>query len=151
MKWTTISFAALAVGLAAGCTEKSPEEKLEDNTVQLTNTKTFEWEPAFSPDQSRIVYASAREGDWDLYLRNGDGSNEQRLTSDPAEDREPSFSPEGMTIVFASNRDGNFEIYTMPVTGGEPPPQYLLHGCRRHKREPDYGFRGGLLQSDLER
>jgi len=65
----------------------------------------------------KIVFASSRDGSFEIYSMNPDGSSQTRLTNNPAEDREPFLSPDGTKIVFASNRDGSFEIYSMNIDG----------------------------------
>ena len=64
-----------------------------------------------------IAFVSSRDGDFEIYIMNADGSNQTRLTVDPAIDIYPSFSPDGSKIVFSSYRDGNAEIYVMDVDG----------------------------------
>ena len=61
---------------------------------------------AFSPDGSRIVFRSARDGNFDLYLMDRDGGNVRRLTATPARENFPVFSPDGGSIAFSSDRDG---------------------------------------------
>ena len=70
-------------------------------------------QPAWSPDGSRIAWASA--GGIRIAAPNGTGV--VQLTDD-RRDRDPAWSPDGALIVFASNRDGDFEIYEQPVNGG---------------------------------
>lgn len=62
-----------------------------------------------------IAFHSARDGNFEVYVMNADGSGQRRLTDDPAEDSAPSISPDGSAIVFISNRTGNFELYAMGV------------------------------------
>ena len=42
---------------------------------------------------SRIAFESYRDGNYEIYVMNADGSNQQRLTNDRAADRSPSWSP----------------------------------------------------------
>jgi len=66
----------------------------------------------------KIAFYSYRDGNYDIYVMNADGSNQTRLTSDPAIDKNPtSWSPDGSMIAFCSERDGNSEIYTMNADG----------------------------------
>jgi hypothetical protein len=52
---------SIGVVVLSGCGKpESTADKLEADKDQKTNTMTFEWEPAFSPDQAKIIYASAR-------------------------------------------------------------------------------------------
>lgn len=71
--------------------------------------------PVWSPDGDEMVFASNRDGDYDIYrrLENGDEIN---LTNNPAEDIHPSWSPDGDGIIFSSNMGGSyFQIYTVDL------------------------------------
>jgi Tol biopolymer transport system component len=67
----------------------------------------YQVDPAWSPDGQRIAFASAREGSFDIYVMNADGSGSKRLTSTSDDDRQPSWSPDGKRIVFARSADGS--------------------------------------------
>jgi WD40-like Beta Propeller Repeat/Bacterial Ig-like domain (group 2) len=73
--------------------------------------------PTWSPDGARIAFHSARDGNEELYVMNGDGSGLTRLTNNAAFDMEPAWSPDGTKIAFTSNRDGQNEIYVMNPDG----------------------------------
>ena len=70
-----------------------------------------------SPLWGKIVFYSFRDGNWDIYTMNSDGSNQTRLTHHPADDTAPTWSPNGRQIAFMSNRDGNREVYVMDADG----------------------------------
>jgi hypothetical protein len=74
--------------------------------------------PVYSPDGSRLLFDSTRDGNTEIYVMDADGSHQQRLTDDPAEDWGASWSPDGSRIAFNSFRTGNFEIYVMDADGG---------------------------------
>src|SRR5437763_15343189 len=65
----------------------------------------------------RLVFASNRDGNHEIYSMNADGSEQTRLTYHPAYDDEPRWSPDGTRIVFISNRVGNVELYLMDADG----------------------------------
>ena len=65
----------------------------------------------------KIVFASPRDGNYEIYSMNPDGSNQTRLTTNGASDYYPAISPDGNRIALGSNRDGNYEIYVMNVDG----------------------------------
>lgn len=67
--------------------------------------------------QGKIVFHSSRDGNMEIYMINGDGTNLIRLTNHPANDGFPSISKDGRKIVFVSDRDGNSEIYRMDSDG----------------------------------
>ena len=68
-------------------------------------------------EQSKIAFMSSRDGDFDIYVMNADGSEQNNLTNNPARDSSPAWSPDGKKIVFPSDRDGNYEIYVMDADG----------------------------------
>jgi Tol biopolymer transport system component len=72
---------------------------------------------AWSPDGSRIAFSSNRDGDYDIYVMNSDGSNVHRVMDSTGDDFSPAWSPDGMCIVFTSNRNGNAELYAMNADG----------------------------------
>ena len=92
--------------------------------LPLTDNAAWDGEPAWSPDGSKLVFTSDRDGSEDIYVMNADGSNPMRLTSDPATDYGPAWSPNGASIAFTSDRgdggDGSFRIYVMNADGSNP-------------------------------
>jgi TolB protein len=54
----------------------------------------FAWESsAFSPGGTEIVFAAKRDGDYDIYTMNDDGTEVVQLTNDPARDWAPDWQP----------------------------------------------------------
>ncbi|HBB95803.1 MAG TPA: hypothetical protein DC054_10465 [Blastocatellia bacterium] len=70
---------------------------------------------------SKIVFASNRDGSMQIYVMNGDGSGVARLTNSSANDDYPRWSPNGSKILFQSDRDhpdtGYMDIYVMNADG----------------------------------
>jgi TolB protein len=71
--------------------------------------------PDFSPDGSRIVFRSSRDGNTEIYLMNSDGTDLRRLTETTATNTMPSFSSSGDEVAFVSTRDGDYEIYIIDL------------------------------------
>ena len=65
----------------------------------------------------RILFHSDRDGDWEIYAMNSDGSGVIQLTNNPAGDKYAAWSPDGRRIAFHSDRDGDWEIYAMNSDG----------------------------------
>ena len=64
-----------------------------------------------------IVFSSNRDGKFEIYVMNADGTNQVRLTNNPSFDYFPGWSSNGTKITFVSTRDGNREIYVMNANG----------------------------------
>ena len=74
--------------------------------------------PVPTPElEGKIVFASNRHGNYDIYVVDPNGSDLKRLTEEPADDRHPVWSPDGSKIAFESQRDGNWELYVMDSDG----------------------------------
>ncbi|MDP3879409.1 MAG: hypothetical protein Q8Q07_03775, partial [Dehalococcoidales bacterium] len=76
--------------------------------------------PTFSPDGTEISFVSNRDGNYEIYVMNADGTGQTRLTDNDVSDTYPSWLLDGTQISFSSMRDGNSEIYTMDANGSNP-------------------------------
>jgi TolB protein len=92
--------------------------------VKLTDNATYgDSHPDWSPDGSRIVYASGRgDNGEDIFVMRADGSGKKNLTRNPARDQHPVFSPDGRWVAFDSDRNqepfrGDYEIWKMRIDG----------------------------------
>lgn len=68
----------------------------------------------------KIGFASRRDGNYEMYLVNADGTAPTRITHDEASDFSPTWSPDGTKVAARSDRDGNGEIYTFNPDGTRP-------------------------------
>ena len=77
--------------------------------------------PSWSPDGTQIAFDSTRDGNWELYVMDADGSGQTRLTDHPALDARPVWSPNGQQIVFESERTGRGlrRVYVMAADGSQ--------------------------------
>mgnify|MGYP000561648393 CR=1 FL=1 len=88
------------------------------NIVTLTNSTTSDQRfPRVSPDGFKIVFTTNRDGNYEIYAMNTDGTSQTRLTTSSGDDLAPSWNLAGTKIAFDSNRDGNWNIYTMNLDG----------------------------------
>ena len=93
-----------------------PKSARDTITGHIIDT-TSNFHPAWSPDGTKIAFASTRDTNPQIYVMDPNGFNVVRLTHDAAEDAQPAWSPDGTKIAFATNRDGNNEIYVMNANG----------------------------------
>ena len=87
-----------------------------DNTI-YTAGKSLGRTAHLTIDPRRIAFSSNRDGDWDIYVMNADGSGVTRLTDHPGSNLSPDWSPDGGQIAFTSDRDGDWDIYVMNADG----------------------------------
>jgi serine/threonine protein kinase/Tol biopolymer transport system component len=100
-------------------------------TPSITFTPSLTFTPAPTPQgggYGQFAFASDRSGIPQIYLANGDGSNQTVLTYMTDGACRPSWSPDGMRLVFASpcsGRDESFEnssLYIINADGTELTP-----------------------------
>ena len=75
------------------------------------------WDSAAQGFEQRIVFASNRDGDWDIYSMDANGNNVVQLTDYPASDEDPACSPDGRRIAFTSERGVTPDLYVMDTDG----------------------------------
>jgi hypothetical protein len=88
-----------------------------ENFKELTDQSADNRFPRVSPDGSKVVFTSYRDGNAEIYVMNADGSKQTRLTNDAGEDEAASWNAAGTQLAFAGNRDGDYEIYVMNADG----------------------------------
>ena len=121
---TNISEAVYNVSTGQYVLEVDQEEPAAPVT-SLTYHSRSDYSPAWSPDGQRIAFVSFRDGNYEIYVMNADGSEITRLTDTSRYaarvfDGSPAWSPDGQRIAFQSDRDGNYEIYVMYADGSAP-------------------------------
>jgi Tol biopolymer transport system component len=62
------------------------------NVRQLTDTPRFDENPVWSPDGNQIAYQTQRDGNFEIYVMNADGSEQHPLAAHPADDLWPSWA-----------------------------------------------------------
>jgi tricorn protease len=87
----------------------------EGTTRRITDTPEQERSVSFSPDGRTLLYASERNGSWDLYTTtivrkeepyffNATLLKEEALLATPAEEFQPSYSPDGREVAYLEER-----------------------------------------------
>ena len=91
-----------------------------DGLRRLTDNESPDFGPAWSPDRRKIAFTSGRDGNFEIYVMDADGTEPVRLTNHPLSDQFPRFSPDGSHIVFQRSVAGNQEIFLMDANGQNP-------------------------------
>ncbi|MEN8164271.1 MAG: protein kinase [Acidobacteriota bacterium] len=118
-----LGLAVLAAAASAGTwwlKDIVAPETLATNWVAkpLTHDPAWAADPALSPDETMIAYASGRSGSGDIWLIDREGGNALQLTDHEAADRRPAWSADGSEIYFTSFRSGEAAIWKVPRLGG---------------------------------
>jgi serine/threonine protein kinase len=108
----------------------------------LMDDKASDHDPAWAPGKKRIAFASNRDGDWEVYWVNADGTGLTQLTDNPAWDGEPAWSPDGNYIAFTSDRDGKREVY---LAGPDGVARVTYTPGRSESWEPAWGPGGTIF------
>ena len=79
---------------------------------------------SFASRRTKIAFSSTRDGNLEIYVMDGDGSNQRRVTVHPARDWLPTWSPDGAKIAFVSNRNNankdHTQIWVIDADGKNP-------------------------------
>ena len=85
------------------------------NESNLTNNSFDDRYASYSPDGKIIVFESNRDGSWQIYLMDSNGSNQERLTTQNGNNRRPCWHPAREMILFESDRNGKVDLYTIDI------------------------------------
>ena len=88
------------------------------DVVSYTFNTSADVEMAWSPDGRQSVFASDRDGDWEIFVRRHGGAVQQ-LTFNDHDDRNPVWLPSGKFIAFESDYDGDWELLRMNPDGAD--------------------------------
>jgi len=97
----------------------------------LTVGASYNSMPVWSPDGSRIAFASDRNGNLDVYVMPAEGGRATRLTFHSADETPTSFTPDGKSVLFSAaildspaNKDfptgARPELYKVDLQGHMP-------------------------------
>jgi len=98
-----IVFASQALGGTYDVFTMNPDAS---GLVNVTNHPANDRDPAISPEGTKILFRTDRDGNDEIYLMNADGTNPIRLMNDPQQDYAPSWSPDGTEIVWVRQTPG---------------------------------------------
>jgi len=87
--------------------------------------------PVWSPDGSRLAFASDRNGNFDVFVMPAEGGEATRLTFHSADETPTSFTPDGKAVLFSAEildrassvqfpTDRRPELYQVGLDGGMP-------------------------------
>jgi Tol biopolymer transport system component len=71
---------------------------------QLTHSKGYDAEATLSPDGTKMIYTSDKDGDLELYVMDLESGKEVRITHELGYDGGAWFSPDGKKIIWRASR-----------------------------------------------
>ena len=98
---------------------------------QITTTTSYDYNPVWSNDGSKIAFASDRNGNFDVYVVGVEGGAAARVTTNSTAEVPMAFSSDDKYIYYTASLQKNAEnaqfaaawmkeLYKAPVTGGRP-------------------------------
>jgi TolB protein len=104
---------------------------------QITFESSNSTQPRWSPDNEHILFRSDREGNWDLFIMNTDGTDAKNITQHPDNDGDFGFdwSPDGQRVAFESYRNKIADIYIVNSDGSG-----LINLTQSPGPNPQYSF-----------
>ena len=87
--------------------------------ARLTNDRFMDLDPAWSPDGSRLAFATDRNGTLDLWVRDMSTGEERQITHLPGGAHSPSWSPDGTRLAFRSELGLSGDLQQVNIASGE--------------------------------
>ncbi len=84
--------------------------------IRITNDLADERDPAWSPDGTRLAYASNKDGNWEIYIYELATDQTQRMTFNLAFEGGPAWSPDGNWLIYETYQGGSLDVYVLPIT-----------------------------------
>jgi hypothetical protein len=108
---------ALVFGIGGTILTENPDGTGRRTIVPLTGgVAAAAYEPAWSPDGTKIAFSSKLGGTGGIMIVNADGSGLTRVTSDP-NDGEPTWSPDGTKLAFVHVSTGRRRLVSSNLDG----------------------------------
>ena len=92
--------------------EDDSRQKITDSSGEILH---FSW----SPDGQRLVFDSDRDGNFDIYTMQVDGSQLTQLTKKTIPENDPDWSPNGTQIIYTVSEAAGWSIYVMNADGSQ--------------------------------
>ena len=86
--------------------------------TRLTYDPANALRPVWSPDNRLIAFESNRDGAFQIYIMNADGSAQRALTAGANENRRPVWTPDGKSILYDSSDGTRQDIWQVNIANG---------------------------------
>ena len=162
MRVLVVAFSFL-IGLRGGSTEASDDKilrGLNDHTIifvfnkdgnqeicaidlssmavsNLTDNRASDVSPSWWPQRHKVVFASSRSGQGDIYTMNPDGSDPKILVGGPNTQHSPVISPDGNTLAYVELVGGEARIRLLDISTGKDVPLIVASPASNPAWSPD--------------
>lgn len=104
---------------------------------RFTTDPAGDTNPIWSPDGSRIVWSSSREGVRNLYQKSAGGGGNDEVLFKSSEDKIPNdWSSDGQLIVYqTSNPKTKWDLWVLPMSGDRQPHPILQTEFNEHQAQ----------------
>lgn len=118
-----------------------------DGLTRITNTQTYDGEPAWSPDGQYLIYETLNGEHLDLIIQSVSDPESApiQLTSDAGNNFSPDWSPNGQLIAFVTDRAGRDQIWTANLQKPDERYQVIAASDEADFTHPDWSPDGTKL------
>jgi TolB protein len=83
--------------------------------------------PVWSPNRTTLAFSSSKDGDYDIYIVQADGSQEVNVSDNSVGDYRPVWSPDGSSILYDSTEGGSWDVWSVSLLDGAYRKTNLSH------------------------
>ena len=118
--------------------EFGPGNEFRREPARLTFDDRNDEPSAWTPDNKAILFASDRNGTWDIFRQSIDSDTAEPLATGPEAQIAPKVTPDGQSLIFLSiplgAPHGTGKLMRLPLSGGVPQEvmavtSWIGHGC----------------------
>jgi hypothetical protein len=127
-------------GARRGNTDIWLHEFSRGTSTRFTSDPGIDWMAVWSPDGSRIVFSSARDGPMNLYQKVSSGAgNEEALLKSNENKFAYDWSQDGRFLLYAVNAGQKYDLWVLPLTGNDhkPMPYQTESSASQARFSPD--------------
>jgi TolB protein len=100
--------------------EKALSGAGEQAATRLTHAPARDRYPMWSSDGKQMTFNSQRDGNYEVYIMNDDGSNPRNISQAPqSTEGLADWSPDDRYLVLYSDRSGNKEVFVIDLSSGQ--------------------------------
>jgi Tol biopolymer transport system component len=95
--------------------------------TRFTFDKAIESNPVWSPDDTKVVFLSPRNGGADLYLKAANGTSNEEILLKSGENKAPTdWSKNGFLLYTMINSKTKNDVWVLPMEGDKKPRPFLV-------------------------